>query len=109
VRRLTRPRLSAILDRTVPAEAITHFDTETVRVTTWTFQDADATGHHVHEYDYVIVPVTGGTFEVIDADATVREVAQEAAVPYQGHAGTSHDVINRSGRPATFIEIELKA
>lgn len=94
---------------TLPAEATTHFDTDAVRVTTWTFQDGDATGHHVHEYDYVIVPVTGGTFEVIDHDGTPREMAQEAAVPYQGNAGTSHDVINRSGRAATFIEIELKA
>jgi beta-alanine degradation protein BauB len=94
---------------TVPAEATTHFDNDAVRVTTWKFQDGDATGHHVHEYDYVIVPVTGGTFEVIDHDGTAREMAQEAATPYQGHAGTSHDVINRSGRAATFIEIELKA
>ena len=93
----------------MPAEAITHFDTDAVRVTTWTFSDGDATGHHTHDYDYVIVPVTGGTFEVIDADGTTRQMAQEAAAPYQGHAGTSHDVINRSGRTATFIEIELKA
>jgi beta-alanine degradation protein BauB len=31
-----------------------------VRVTSWTFEAAgDATGQHVHEYDYVVVPVTG--------------------------------------------------
>jgi beta-alanine degradation protein BauB len=94
---------------TLPAQATTHFDTDAVRVTTWTFRDDDATGHHVHEYDYVIVPVTGGRFEVIEHDGTAREMVQEAAAPYQGHAGTSHDVVNRSGRAATFIEIELKA
>lgn len=94
----------------MPAEANAHFDTDAVRVTTWTFSDdGDATGHHTHEYDYVIVPVTGGTFEVIEADGTTRQMTQEAASPYQGHAGTSHDVINRSGRAATFIEIELKS
>ena len=30
-----------------------------IRVTTWTFERAgDATAWHVHEFDYVIVPVT---------------------------------------------------
>ncbi len=86
----------------------TNFDTEDVRVTTWTFQDGDATGHHRHEFDYVIVPITGGTFAVIDSDGSTHDLIQQAAVPYLGHAGTTHDVINRSGRNATFIEIELK-
>ena len=86
----------------------TNFDTETVRVSTWTFQAGDATGHHRHEFDYVIVPITGGRFAAIDSDGSTRDLIQEAAVPYLGHAGTEHDVINRSGRAATFIEIELK-
>ena len=29
-------------------------------------------------------------------------------VPYLGKAGTEHNVINASGRAATFVEIELK-
>jgi len=38
----------------------TVIDDERVRVTTWTFAaDGDETGHHVHEYDYLVVPVTG--------------------------------------------------
>jgi len=86
----------------------TNFDTENVRVTTWTFHDGDATGHHRHEFDYVIVPITGGTFAVLESDGSTNDLIQEAAVPYLGHAGTTHDVINRSGRTATFIEIELK-
>jgi beta-alanine degradation protein BauB len=84
-------------------------ENERVRVTTWTFQDGESTGHHRHEFDYVIVPVTGGTFAVTTSDGSTREMTQEAATPYLGQAGTTHDVINRSGRVATFIEIEIKA
>ncbi len=83
-------------------------DDERVRVTTLTFADGDETGDHRHEYDYLVVPVTGGTFTVIQHDGSTRELAQQAGVPYLGRAGTEHNVINASGRAATFVEIELK-
>jgi beta-alanine degradation protein BauB len=89
-------------------QSTTNFDTDKVRVTTWTFEDGDATGHHRHEFDYVIVPITGGSFEVVDSDGATQDMIQQAAVPYLGHAGTTHDVINRSRGTASFIEIELK-
>jgi beta-alanine degradation protein BauB len=79
-----------------------------VRVTTLAFGDGDETGDHRHEYDYLVVPVTGGMFTVIERDGSTRELAQEAGVPYRGRAGTEHNVINASGRAATFVEIELK-
>jgi beta-alanine degradation protein BauB len=83
-------------------------DDERVRVTTLTFADGDETGDHRHEYDYLVVPVTGGAFTVIEHDGSARELAQQAGVPYLGRAGTEHNVINASGRAATFVEIELK-
>ncbi|HEX5558596.1 MAG TPA: hypothetical protein VFX13_13320 [Gaiellales bacterium] len=83
-------------------------DDERVRVTTLTFADGDETGDHRHEYDYLVVPVTGGAFTVIEHDGSTRELAQQAGVPYLGRAGTEHNVINASGRAATFVEIELK-
>lgn len=86
----------------------TTIDDERLRVTTWTFADGAATGEHRHEFDYVVVPVTGGTFEVVGADGSTRELAQEAGVAYPGREGTEHDVVNRSGREAVFVEIELK-
>ena len=45
-------------------------DDDRVRVTTFTFADGDETGDHRHEYDYIVVPITGGTFEVTDRDGT---------------------------------------
>jgi len=79
-----------------------------VRVTTLTFEDGDETGDHRHEYDYLVVPVTGGTFTVIERDGSTRDLVQEAGAPYLGKAGTEHNVVNASGRAATFVEIELK-
>ena len=83
-------------------------DDDRVRVTTFTFADGDETGDHRHEYDYIVVPITGGTFEVTDRDGTVRRREQTAGLPYQGREGTDHNVVNRSGRTAIFVEIELK-
>jgi hypothetical protein len=84
-------------------------DDQQVRVTTWTFDaTGDATGPHVHEYDYIVVPVTGGTFTVVDSDGATREMTQDAGSPYRGSAGTSHNVINSTDTRAVFVEIELK-
>jgi beta-alanine degradation protein BauB len=91
------------------AQATTILDDERVRVTTWTFgADGDATGWHVHEYDYIVVPVTGGTFAVTAPDGDTHELTQDAGSPYLGSAGTEHDVANASGASASFVEIELK-
>ena len=91
------------------ARTTTVVDDERVRVTTLMFDAVgDATGWHVHEYDYVIVPVTGGTFEVTAPDGDKHELTQEAGSPYLGQAGTEHDVVNAGAPSAVFVEIELK-
>ncbi len=91
------------------AQATVVIDDQLVRVTTWTFDaTGDATGPHVHEYDYIVVPVTGGSFTVVDSDGATREMTQNAGSPYRGNAGTSHNVINSTGVSAVFVEVELK-
>lgn len=91
------------------AQSSISVDDERVRVTTWSFAaDGDNTGWHVHEDDYVIVPVTGGAFAVTGPGGETRELPQQAGEPYLGHAGNEHDVVNASGGRATFVEIELK-
>ncbi|MGH2843729.1 MAG: cupin [Solirubrobacteraceae bacterium] len=84
-------------------------DDERLRVTRWAFEDGAETGHHRHAYDYLVVPVTGGSFVVSDADGVSSERVQEAGVPYRGSAGAEHNVTNASGRTAVFVEIELKS
>jgi hypothetical protein len=84
-------------------------DDDRIRVTTWTFEGSgQAIGRHTHEFDYIVVPVTGGTFRVENADGSVRELEQVAGEPYRGTAGTDHDVISTGDARAVFVEIELK-
>jgi beta-alanine degradation protein BauB len=91
------------------AHHVVSADDDRVRVTTWTFEAAGAaTGRHRHEFDYIVVPVTGGTFSVTDAVGSVREMDQVAGSPYLGTAGTEHDVVSRADDEAVFVEIELK-
>jgi beta-alanine degradation protein BauB len=91
------------------AKATTVVDDDRVRVTTWTFDaDGDNIGPHIHEYDYIVVPVTGGTFTVTEPGGATRELRQDAGSPYLGTAGTEHDVASAAGSPAVFVEIELK-
>jgi len=91
------------------ASGVTDIDDDQVRVTTWTFDgEGDATGPHVHEYDYVVVPITGGRFTVVDSEDATREMTQEPASPYRGVAGTAHNVISSTGSRVVFVEIELK-
>jgi beta-alanine degradation protein BauB len=84
-------------------------DDARVRVTTWTFEAAGvATGPHRHDFDYVIVPITGGTFTVVDLDGSERQMEQVAGSPYLGTAGTEHDVVSATDRETVFVEVELK-
>jgi hypothetical protein len=91
------------------ASAVTDIDDDEVRITTWIFDTAgDATGQHVHEFDYVVVPVTGGRFTVAEPGGATRDMTQEAASPYRGVAGTAHNVISATESRVVFVEIELK-
>jgi len=84
-------------------------DNDRVRVTTLTFgAEGATTGPHRHEFDYVVVPVTGGAFLVTETDGSLREMAQVPGSPYLGSAGTAHSVANTPGQEAVFVEIELK-
>jgi hypothetical protein len=87
----------------------TTVDDERVRVTTYTFEKAgDTSGPHVHEFDYVLVPVTGGTLTAVStADGSSRTLTQVAGAPYTGAAGLAHTVTaDHDG--IVFVEIELK-
>ena len=89
------------------AESAVLIDTDRVRVTAWTFAPGRATGMHRHEFDYVVVPVSGGTFTVTAADGTTQ-LNQQAGQAYARQAGAEHDVANSGQRDAMFVEVELK-
>jgi beta-alanine degradation protein BauB len=83
-------------------------DTDQVRITSWEFAPGMATGHHRHEYPYVVVPVTGGSFSIVAKDGSITEMAQEAGGAYVRDSGAEHDVINSGQSFASFVEVELK-
>ena len=86
-----------------------NLDDERVRMTTWTFSAAgEDTGEHRHEFDYIVVPVTGGAFTIDELDGSTREMEQRAGVPYLGKEGTEHNVISATDNEVVFVEIELK-
>ena len=82
-------------------------DNERVIVTEWHFKPGDATGHHRHGHDYVVVPLTTGKLRLVEPDGT-REAALTQGVPYFRNLGVEHDVINANDFDFAFIEIEIK-
>ena len=91
------------------AQATEYIDDDRSRVTQWSFTAAgDATGPHMHEFDYIVVPVTGGELTVGASDGTERSMVQVAGTPYSGQAGTSHNVVAVSDVPIVFVEVEIK-
>jgi quercetin dioxygenase-like cupin family protein len=90
------------------ATSAVRVDNDRVRVTEWKFEPGQATGWHRHEYDYVVVPVVGGTLILEDGQST----AEAELLPgraYFREAGVEHDVVNGGDADLVFVEIELKA
>jgi len=49
----------------IAARSEVQVDTPEVRVTEWRLAPGSATGHHIHQMDYVIVPVTSGEMTIV--------------------------------------------
>lgn len=95
-----------------PAEATQQLETEDVRVTRWDFAPGSETGHHRHEFDYVVVPLTNGRLDVevrADAKSAIEVVANELQIgaSYNRSAGVEHNVVNNGVETFSFVEIEL--
>ena len=90
-----------------PARATVQIDDARVRVTEWRFAPGAHTGHHRHEMDYVVVPMSTGRLLIRDADGE-RHAELVAGQSYARPAGAEHDVINANAGEFVFIAIELK-
>lgn len=89
------------------ATARVKIENERVRVTEWRFAPNEETGHHRHETDYIVVPLTTGALRMENTDRTVVMAELGAGEPYFRKKGVEHNVINASGKEFAFIEIEL--
>ncbi len=83
-------------------------DNDLTRITEWRFVPGAETGHHRHEYDYVVVPLTGGQLKAVAADGTESVSELTHGSPYFRPAGVEHNVINAGPDDFAFIEIEIK-
>jgi beta-alanine degradation protein BauB len=89
------------------ASGTVQVDAPEVRVTEWRLPAGSAIGHHRHEHDYVVVPVTDGVLTVISASGSAQSPIT-AGQSYFRKAGVEHDVRNETAREIVFVEIEVK-
>ena len=83
-------------------------ENERTRATEWRFPaKGDNTGWHVHEHDYLVVPLSDGQLLLREPDGATRIAELFRGVPYFRDKGVHHDVVNASDFEIAFIEIEL--
>ena len=89
------------------AVAIKQLETERVIVTEFRFAPGAETGAHVHQHDYVVVPLVSGVLRLEEPEGT-RDATLTAGVSYARPKGVAHNVINANAYEFRFLEIELK-
>ena len=89
------------------AETILRVETERVRVTEWRLLPGEEIGRHVHAYDYVVVPLTGGELTVEDVSGNTARLVIEPGDAYAREKGVEHTIFNLSDQEVRFTEIEL--
>ena len=92
----------------LPAKSEVQVDTPEVRVTQWRLAPGSATGHHIHEMDYVIVPVTAGEMTIVVPSGERSKAQLAVGKSYFRKAGVEHDVLNETTQEIVFLEVELK-
>ena len=82
-------------------------DNNKTRVTMWSFEVGDETGQHIHELDYVIVPMLDGDLKIIDHNGSTSISQLKKGICYFREKGVNHNVINNNNFPYSFIEVEI--
>lgn len=90
----------------VIATAHVQIENDRVRVTEWRFAPWAETGHHVHEHDYVVVPLTSGALR-LEEHAGTRTAQLLMGVAYAREKGVAHNVVNANDHEFRFLEVEL--
>ena len=88
-------------------KSILKVETDRVRVTEWQIPAGDETGHHIHEYDYVVVPLTGGELTIVDAAGNTSKLVTTMGDAYARQQGVEHNVRNLTSKEIRFTDIEL--
>lgn len=90
------------------AKAKVMIDNEKTRVTEWVFDIGDETGQHIHEFDYVVVPMLDGELKIINnnGEESISKLLNGGS--YFRNKGVNHNVINNNNYEYSFVEIEFK-
>ena len=82
-------------------------DNDKVKVTEWSFEIGDSTGHHIHEYNYIVIPMLDGELKILEKNdiETISKLSKGGA--YYRDKGVEHNVFNNNDFPYSFIEIEI--
>ena len=78
-----------------------------VKVTKWSFEIGDSTGHHTHKYNYIVVPMLDGELKILDKDKNESISKLSNGGSYYRNKGVEHNVFNNNNFPYSFIEVEL--
>ena len=83
-------------------------ENDNVTVTECSFEIGDSTGHHIHKYNYIVIPMLDGELKIIDnkKNETISKLTKGGV--YYREKGVEHNVINNNSFPYSFIEVELK-
>jgi hypothetical protein len=88
------------------ATPVVHISEPHVRVTEWRFAPGAETRWHVHETDYVVVPLLDGDLLLEEPGGVSRTATLKRHVPYARREGVEHNVVNANPFDFAFIEIE---
>ena len=80
------------------AKSDVQVDTPEVRVTEWRLAPGSATGHHTHEMDYVIVPVTAGEMTIVAPNGERSKAQLGVGKSYFRKAGVRARRAQRDGQ-----------
>jgi beta-alanine degradation protein BauB len=83
-------------------------ETDRVVVTEWHFTPGAETGYHVHDHDYVVIPLVTGVVRVVEPSGDEREFEMLAGASYARPAGVAHNLINTNEYDFRFVEVELR-
>ncbi|MEL6374455.1 MAG: cupin domain-containing protein [Pseudomonadota bacterium] len=95
-------------DSTIQATPEMQADNPRTRVTKWSFAPGAETGFHVHEMDYVVVPMLDGRLKLVSPEGEEAFADLKAGQSYFREAGVHHNVINANAYDFAFVEIEFK-
>ena len=90
------------------AESKMMIDNKRTRVTRWSFKPGEETGQHIHEYDYVVVPMKDGELKIVNLDGSISISKLTKGISYFKQKGVKHNVINHNDFSYSFIEVEIK-